>query len=47
MLFIGYLYKKNNKPQKAKILFILAGIYFIIGGGICGAILNDLSKHGI
>ncbi|MCP4522189.1 MAG: hypothetical protein GY827_10940 [Cytophagales bacterium] len=34
------LFQLKTKPQNAKKLFIFAGIYFLIGGGICGALLN-------
>ena len=36
MLIIGLVLKKNKKSKAAKILFILAGIFFIIGNGYCG-----------
>lgn len=36
MLVIGFFTLKK-KPQTAKILFIIAGVYFLIGGGICGS----------
>jgi hypothetical protein len=42
-LVIGYLYKNDN-PKRAKKLYIAAGVYFIIGGGICGAILHGLNQ---
>lgn len=35
MLSIGFA-KRKTKPQTAKVLFILSGVYFIIGAGICG-----------
>ena len=38
MLIIG-LAKLKKKPETAKVLLILAGIYFVIGGGICASIL--------
>jgi len=44
MIFIGYLYKRNDNPKRAKILFILASVYFIIGGGICGKILYEINQ---
>jgi len=38
MLVLG-LSRLKTKPENAKKLLIAAGIYFLIGGGICGAIL--------
>lgn len=46
LLLISGFYYKKTKPDHAKILFILAGVYFIIGGGICGAMLKELSNNG-
>jgi hypothetical protein len=40
LLIIG-LYKRKTKPETAKVLFILAGIYVLIGGGICATLLNS------
>lgn len=39
MLIVG-LNRLKTKPESAKKLLIAAGIYFIIGAGICGAILS-------
>lgn len=39
MLFLG-LIRYEKRPENAKKLFIAAGIYFLIGGGICGALLT-------
>ncbi len=39
MLIVG-LQRRKTRPRSAKILLILASIYFLIGGGICGAILT-------
>ncbi len=39
MLALG-LTKLKTKPETAKKLLIAAGIYFLIGAGICGAILK-------
>ncbi len=39
LLIIGLAILKF-KPKTSKILFIIAGCYFIVGGGICGAILS-------
>ena len=39
MLIVG-LYKLKTKPTLAKNLIIAAGIYFLIGGGICGVLLG-------
>jgi hypothetical protein len=39
MLIFAFVYSKS-KPAVSKKLLILAAIYFLIGGGICGAILS-------
>lgn len=39
MVIIGLIIKKK-KPNAAKTLFIIAGIYFLIGAGVCGALLS-------
>lgn len=39
MLIIG-LTRLKSRPDNAKKLLIAAGIYFVIGGGICGALLT-------
>jgi hypothetical protein len=39
MLILG-LNRLKTRPENAKKLLIAAGIYFIIGGGICGALLT-------
>jgi hypothetical protein len=39
MLMIG-LGKLKTKPELAKKWLIAAGIYFLIGGGICGKLLG-------
>ena len=39
-IFLSFgLTKLKTKPEEAKKWLILAGIYFIIGGGICGSML--------
>ena len=35
---IGLSYLKS-KPKKAKTLLIIAGVYLVIGTGICGSLL--------
>ncbi len=40
MTIIGFAIKKN-KPKSAKVLFIIATAYTIIGLGVCGAILSS------
>jgi len=37
ILFVIGLVLRKKKPKTSKILFILAGIYLLIGLGICGA----------
>ncbi len=39
MLIIGLVLLKK-KPKTAKVLLIIAGVYFLIGGGICGALVG-------
>ena len=39
MLIVG-LYKLKTKPILAKNLLIASCIYFLVGAGICGALLN-------
>ncbi len=39
LLILG-LTRLKSRPENAKKLLIAAGIYFLIGGGICGALLN-------
>ena len=38
-LIIG-LIRLKNKPESAKKLLIFTWVYFLIGGGICGALLT-------
>jgi len=38
MLILG-LKRRKTRPDNARKLLIGAGIYFLIGGGICGAML--------
>lgn len=39
LLILG-LTQLKSRPENAKKLLIAAGIYFLIGGGVCGAILT-------
>jgi hypothetical protein len=39
LLIVG-LNRLKTKPENAKKLLIIAGIYFLIGAGICGALLT-------
>ena len=39
LLILG-LKRLKDRPENAKKLLIAAGIYFIIGGGICGILLS-------
>ena len=39
MLGLGWS-RMKTRPDNARKLFIAASIYFLIGGGICGAILS-------
>lgn len=38
LALIGFGVKKNN-PRAAKILFILAAVYLLVGLGICGSLM--------
>lgn len=38
LTLIGFGVKKNN-PNAAKVLFILAAIYLLVGLGICGSLM--------
>ncbi|MCO6161356.1 hypothetical protein [Flavobacterium sp. NRK F7] len=35
---LGFIIRKNN-PKAAKILYILSGIYLLVGLGICGSMM--------
>ncbi len=35
---LGFIISKNN-PKAAKILYILSGIYLLVGLGICGSMM--------
>lgn len=39
LLLLG-LSRLNTKPENAKKLLIAAGIYFLIGGGICASMVS-------
>ena len=39
LTIIGFAVKKNN-PKAAKVLFILAALYLLIGLGICGSLMS-------
>lgn len=39
LTIIGLAVRSNN-PKTAKVLFILAVLYLIVGLGICGGLLN-------
>lgn len=43
LLFVGLGLRIEN-PERSKILLILAGIYFVIGGGICGYLVTGLGS---
>ena len=44
VLIILGVNKRKDKPTTANVLFILAAVYVLIGGGICASILNGLSN---
>lgn len=35
LLIIG-LRRRKTKPESAKVMLIIAGVYFLIGAGVCG-----------
>ena len=39
MLIIGII-RWKKKPESAKKLLIIAGIYFLVGAGICGSMFR-------
>ena len=39
LTIIGFAAKKQN-PKAAKVLFILASLYLLIGLGICGSLMS-------
>lgn len=41
ILFIVGLVYRRKKPKVSKTLFILGGLYLLIGGGICGVMLSS------
>ena len=40
--YLGNHQKRLKKKEKAKVLYIIAVVYLIIGLGICGTILKTL-----
>lgn len=40
IMLVAGLMRLKSKPASAKKLLIFAGIYFVIGTGICGALLT-------
>lgn len=40
LLFIIALVKRNRNRDSAKVLFILAAVWLIVGGGICASMLT-------
>lgn len=43
-LIVGFILRKK-KSTKAKIFFILAGLYVFISGGICGVLLSSFRGY--
>lgn len=39
LLSVG-LSRLKDKPKSAKVMLIIAGVYFLIGAGICGSIMG-------
>jgi len=40
LLFVMGVVRRNRNQDSAKILFIVAAVWFIVGGGICASILG-------
>ncbi len=40
LLIAGLVARSKSKKKTAKVLFILAGVYLIIGLGICGGLMG-------
>jgi hypothetical protein len=40
ILVIVGLVRRKTHPENSKMLFTIAGIYFLIGAGICGLLLS-------
>jgi len=38
LLVIG-LVQLKKKPKQAKVFLIIAGVYFLVGGGVCASLL--------
>ena len=41
LIFTGLAWRKD-KPERAKVFYILAVVYLIVSGGICATILNNI-----
>lgn len=41
LLILG-LNRLQSRPKNAKILFIIAGVYLLVGLGVCGSLLSGL-----
>ena len=41
LIFTGLAWRKD-KPDRAKLFYILAVVYLIVSGGICASILTNL-----
>lgn len=39
LLILG-IRRLKSKPENARWLLIVAGVYFLVGGGICGTLLS-------
>ncbi|WP_025742313.1 hypothetical protein [Aquimarina pacifica] len=40
LALIGFIVFTNKKRKAAKVLFILSGVYLVIGLGICGMLMS-------
>ena len=39
LLVLGFV-RLKTRPKNAKTLLIIAAVYFVVGGGICGALVG-------
>ena len=44
MILVIGIFIRKTEPQNAKKMFIAAGVYFLIGAGLCGMLLDMDSK---
>ena len=44
-LVLGIVFKNRQEKKKAKIMFILTGVYLLISLGTCGIMMANFSLH--